>query len=59
MIVLSISKQLKRSKAKLARVRAALATAPNDKVQQQALENAAKENANLRKALSNTGGFRS
>ena len=59
MIVVSISKQLKRSKAKLARVQAALAAAPNNKLLQQALEIAAKENANLRKALSNTSGFRS
>jgi len=59
MIVISISKQLKRSRAKLARVQAALAATPNNKALQGALQNAAKENANLRQALSNTSKFKS
>jgi hypothetical protein len=59
MIVMSISKQLQRSKARLARVKAALAAAPNNKVLQQSLAVAIKENANLKQALSNTSKFRS
>jgi len=58
MIVMSISKQLKRSKAKLARARPVLAAAPNSKTLQQSLANALKENANLKQALSNTSKFR-
>ena len=51
-IVLSVAKQLKRSNAKIERVRAALAAAPEDERLQHALEIAAKENANLLQALS-------
>ena len=58
MIVTSISKQLKRSKEKLARVQAALAAAPNNKALQEALEIATRENANLKQALSKTSKFK-
>jgi hypothetical protein len=52
-IVVSVRKQLERSNAKVERVRAKLAAAPDDETLQHDLETAAKENANLSQALSN------
>lgn len=52
-IVVSVRKQLERSNAKVERVRAKLAAAPDNETLQHALETAAKENANLSQALSN------